>query len=340
VTRPAVSVLLPCYNAEANLDEALESLARQTIEEIEVIAVDDGSVDSTPAILARWAGFDSRIRVIRQDHAGIIEALNRGMAACSAPYIARMDHDDRCHSQRLFLQKGYLDAHPEVAVAGCLVRATPFGQVREGLRIYLDWLNSLVEGEDIRREIFIESPLVHPSVMFRAEVVRAVGGYQERGWPEDYDLWLRLYLNGVRFGKVPQVLLEWREHPHRLTRLDSRYSLENFLRLKAHYLTQGPLASRQSIFVWGAGMTGRRLVKQLERLEVPLVAFIDVDPAKIGRRRRGLPVLAPDELPERWGNSPKPALLAAVGARRARPLIRQHIRSMGLEEGSDWWFAA
>jgi glycosyltransferase involved in cell wall biosynthesis len=340
VTPPAVSVLLPCYNAEDSLDEALQSLASQTLQDFEVIAVDDGSTELTARILSHWESLDSRVRVIRQEHAGITAALNRGLETCSAAYIARMDHDDISYPQRLSLQRDFLDAHPEVSVVGCLVRGAPEGRIREGLRIYLEWLNSLVEDEDIRREIFIESPLAHPSVMYRAETVRRAGGYQDRGWPEDYDLWLRLYLEGARFAKVPQILLDWREHPERLTHRDSRYSLENFLRLKAHYLASGPLAGRRSVFIWGAGMTGRRVGKQLQRLELPLVAYIDVDPAKIGRRRRGLPILAPADLPDQWGKAPSPALLAAVGARKAKPLIRQHIASLGLTEGADWWFVA
>ncbi len=157
-----------------------------------------------------------------------------------------------------------------------------------------------------------------PSVTFRREVLLRAGGYQDYGWPEDYDLFLRLYLAGVRFAKLPEVLVEWREHPDRLTRTDSRYSLENFLRLKAHYLALGPLAGRDAVVMWGAGMVGRRLGKQLVRLGVPVEAYIDIDPRKIGSTRHGRPVLPPEALPEWWGRFKNPALLAAVGSRGAR----------------------
>ncbi|MDX1436477.1 MAG: glycosyltransferase [Anaerolineales bacterium] len=340
MSSPAVSVLLPCYNGGAALDRSLQSISQQTFENFELIAVDDGSTDESPAVLARWSEADPRLTVIRQDHRGIVAALQAGLEACSAPLVARMDHDDYAHPERLALQKEFLEANPDIAVAGCLVRGAPEGAVQEGLQIYLAWQNSLVAEADIRREIFIESPFVHPSVMFRSDAVRAAGGYQEHGWPEDYDLWLRLYLQGAGFGKVPQVLFDWYERPGRLTRADSRYSLENFLRAKACYLARGPLAGREEVFIWGAGMTGRRLTKQLERQDAPLKAFIDVDPAKIGKTRRGLPVLAPAELPELWTQASQPVLLAAVRARRARPLIRRHIAELGLEEGQDWWFAA
>jgi hypothetical protein len=233
-----------------------------------------------------------------------------------------------------------LNQHPEVGVVSCRVLGFPGGQARQGFEIYIEWLNSLLSDAGIRREMFVESPLPHPSVMFRRGLIMQAGGYQDRGWAEDYDLWLRLYIMGVRFEKLPQVLLEWREHPERLTRTDSRYSLENFLRAKAYYLVRGPLEGRDGVIVWGAGMLGRRLSKLLVRHEAPLAAFIDIDPRKIGRTQRGLPIVAPENLPgwlERFSN---PVVLAAVGARGARQLIRKRLTAFGLVEGENWWSVA
>lgn len=337
---PRVSVLMPCYNAEATLDEALGSLVSQSLDDFEIVAVDDGSTDATPSRLRDWASREPRLRVLTRPHAGLVDSLNAGLQACRSALVARMDTDDHSLPQRLERQADYLQAHPEVEVLGCLVAGFPTESVREGFAVYMGWLNSLVTDEEIRREMFIESPLAHPSVVYRRLCVLEAGGYQEHGWPEDYDLWMRLYLAGRRFAKLPEVLLEWREHPSRLTRTDSRYSLENFLRLKACYLMRGPLAGRESVIIWGAGMMGRRLGRQLIRLQAPLKSFIDIDPRKIGRQRHGLPVVSPDELPALWADSPGPALLAAVGARGARQLIRQRLQGFGLVEGRDWWSAA
>jgi glycosyltransferase involved in cell wall biosynthesis len=338
---PTVSVFMPCYNTAQTIGETLDSLARQTLKDFEVLAVDDGSQDATLEILQDWGRRDSRFRVLPRPHEGVIAAANAGIQACRAPYVARMDADDRAHPERLAKQVNYLEAHPEVAVVSCLVRAFPEKQVREGFRIYIEWLNALVTDDDIRREIFVESPLPNPSVTLRKEWIERMGGYQECGWPEDYDLYLRMYLAGARFAKIPQVLLDWREHPGRITRTDSRYSLENFLRAKAHYLTRGPLAERDAIIIWGAGMMGRRLSKHLMRTEnMPVVAFVDIDPKKIGRTRREKPIIAPEDLLKWWGRYRNPALLAAVGARGARGLIRARLTNLGLREGIDWWAAA
>jgi hypothetical protein len=251
-----------------------------------------------------------------------------------------MDADDRVHPTRLERQVEYLDAHPEVAVLSSLVEGFPSEDVREGFKIYMDWLNSLVTHADITREIFVESPLAHPSVTFRKRWVQDLGGYKEFGWPEDYDLWLRLYLEGAQFAKIPEILLYWCEYPQRLTRTDSRYSVKNFLRAKAHYLMLGPLVDRDAVIVWGAGQMGRRLAKHLLREGAPIVAFIDIDPKKIGRTRKGRPILAPETLKDELSSYANPVVLAAVGSRGARALIRERLSSMGLRESIDWWAVA
>jgi glycosyltransferase involved in cell wall biosynthesis len=337
---PSVSVLMPCFDASGTLPDALASLRAQTLADFQVVAVDDGSTDGSGEMLENWAIQDERFQVVSQDHQGIVAALNAGIRHCQAEYIARMDADDISSPTRLAHQVTYLDQHPQIAVLGCQVQGYPPREVRAGFEVYMAWQNGLLSDQDIRREIFIESPLAHPSAMMRKADLLEVGGYQEHGWAEDYDLWLRCYLGGKRFAKLPEVLLYWREHPGRLTRQDSRYSLENFLRAKAHYLVKGPLQDRNALIVWGAGMVGRRLSKYLLRGGAPLQAFIDIDPQKIGRTRRGLPILSPDVLPDWWERAANPVLLAAVGARGAREAIRQFLAAAGLREGQDWWGVA
>ena len=337
---PRVSILMPCYNAAETIEDALESLAGQTLEDFEVLAVDDGSSDATREILHQWERDDPRFQFLPSPHQGIVAALNLGLQRCRAGLVARMDADDRAHPLRLERQVSYMDSHPETAVLGCRVSAFPQCEVREGLHLYLEWQNALLSDADIRREIFIESPIAHPSAMLRRAWLDQVAGYQDHGWAEDYDLWLRLYLAGARFAKLPEELVAWRERPDRLTRVDSRYSLENFLRLKAQYLALGPCAGRDAVIVWGAGMMGRRLSKHLLRKDLNLVCFVDIDPRKIGRQRRGLPIIPPDDLIDWWGAYAAPVLLAAVGARGARPLIRDRLVEEDLLEGQDWWFVA
>lgn len=331
---------MPCYNAEATVDHAIKSIQDQTYQDWELLALDDGSEDGTLGRLQRWAGIEKRVNVIEREHSGLIPTLNAGWQLACGSLIARMDADDVSAPQRLELQAAWLDEHPQTSVVGSLVGGMPAGQVRKGFSIYIDWLNSLTTDEAIRREIFVESPLAHPSVMVRLEWLERVGGYQEHDWPEDYDLWLRMYLAGAVFEKVPRVLLYWRERPDRATRTDSRYSVKNFLRAKAHYLMKGPLANRDAVVVWGAGQMGRRLSKHLLWEGAPLAAFVEVDPAKIGRRKRGRPVIARSDLAGELSRHRRPAVIAAVGSRGARAQIRAYLTGLGLVEGRDWWAAA
>src|SRR3990170_6793727 len=337
MTPPTISVNMPCYNAGVTVDEAVPSILAQTWRALELIAVDDGSADDTASRLAAWAGRDPRVRVVRREHTGLVATLNAGLKLCRGAFVARHDADDIALPERLEAQAAWLHREPTLAVVGCLVEGFPVEDVREGFRVYLEWMNSLVSPEAITRQIFVESPLAHPSMMFRRGWLDRLGGYQDLGWPEDYDLLLRIHLASGRLGKVPRILQRWREHPGRLTRTDSRYSLEAFLRAEAHYLRRGPLASGPRVIVWGAGHMGRRLSKHLVREGIDLIAFVDVHPAKIGRERRGRPIVGPDDLPRLVRENSPAAVLAAVGARGARELIRARLTAMELEEGRDWW---
>ncbi len=339
--QPKVSVLLPVRDAARFLDTSLRSLADQRFEPFEIVAIDDGSVDETPAILSSWRRRESRLRVIHSDARGLVSALNLGLQHCSADLVARMDADDSAHPDRLLRQVALFESKPDTAVVACQVEHFSDRGVGEGLRVYEGWLNSLLSHEDMERERFIESPVPHPAVMYRRAAVVIAGGYRDLDWPEDYDLWLRLFEDGHRFAKVPEVLHSWRDRSDRLTRTDRRYAVERFLECKAEHLMSGPLRRCRELIVWGAGQTGRRLAKHLLRRNAPLSAFIDIDPAKWGRTVRGVGVEAPQALDRIGsGSSDGVVILAAVSSRGARGKIRAALDARGLREGADYWCVA
>ena len=335
VCLPRVSVLLPVFNGAEYLKPCLESLERQTLSNFEVVAVDDGSTDDSGEILTNWACRDRRFRVLQRAHCGLIQTLNEGLKACRSFLVARMDADDIAHPERLRLQVNLLENSPEISVASSLVQHFPSHRIRDGFRLYDQWINSLSSDEAMRRERFVESPVGHPSVMFRREVVAAAGGYRDRGWPEDYDLWLRLFEAGKVFAKVPRILLFWRERSNRLSRIDSRYSGRAFLRCKAHFFARGPGAEGTSIVLWGAGPNGKKLHRFLGEEGVPIKAVIDIDSSKIGGRIRGSQVLPPAALPGLLDE--RTVVVAAVASRGARQLIRSRLVSLDLTEGQDFW---
>ena len=363
---PVVSILLPIRDAAATLDSCLSSLVDQTVPDWECLAIDDGSKDGSRDIIDRWAGRDARIRALDSPPpGGIVAALEKARRLARGAFLARQDADDRSLPARFAQQLEALDRDPRLAVVGCTTW-TP-GDLTDGMRRYLDWLAGCTDPETCARDIWIESPIAHPTAMIRSSIMQEVGGYRDCGWPEDYDLWLRIHRAGWRIGNLSDVLYEWTDSPGRLSRRDPRYSPDAFLRCKVHHLCRWFVEHgiTRQVVVWGAGRDGKRLARALEaergmprqsaatqsiglaramEAEISkceavgeaapgIVAFIDIDPRKIGRRRRGLPILDPDSCRKAF---PGAFYLAAVGVAGARGLIRATLTGWGLSEGEDF----
>ena len=334
MTDPAVTVLLPFRNAAPTLQEALDSVSRQTLPGFEVLGVDDHSDDDSPALFARRARRDPRFRLLASPARGLVPALNAGLAAARAPLVARMDADDRMLPERLERQLAFLRAHPGVSLVGTATRPFPPTLVSDGFRRYVDWQNRCNDPDRIADEIYIESPFAHPSVMYRKAAVTGIGGYRDGPFPEDYELWLRLHHEGHRLAKLPERLLEWREHPGRASRTDPRYSREAFDRLRAAYLAMdGRLRARADNFVvWGAGRVTRKRCRHLLERGFRPTAWVDVDPRKIGNRLNGVPVVGPGWL----DRGERPLVLVYVAAHGARELIAEELESRGYRRGRDY----
>ncbi len=352
---PLVSVLLPVRNGGAWLDDAIASILGQTLEDLELIVVDDGSTDDTPARLAAWVARDARVRPYdgapgesapgpahdpggprtasgRPPSRGIVAALERGRAAARGRYLARMDADDVAEPTRLERQHALLRSDPSLAGCGCGVRYFPDDVVRDGARRYEAWLNANTTSEQVEAALFVECPLAHPTFFLRADAVDAVGGYRDRGWPEDYDLVLRLWRAGRRLGNVPEVLHRWRERPDRLSRTHPAYAPDAFLACKVHHLRRSLLAGGREAVLWGAGPVGKAFSRALRAAGTDVAAFVDLDPRKIGQDIHGAPVLDTESALALRG----PLHLAAVGQEGARDRIRALLVGGGHRPGADF----
>lgn len=326
-----MSILLPCRDAAAHLHECIASLEAQTFTDYEVIAVDDGSSDATGAILHDWSARDDRVRVAHTAPAGIVCALHAAVEQARGEVIARMDADDVAHPERLQAQLACMAEH-ELAACAAQVEYFPRENLSDGALAYEQWVNSLVTPEDIARDVFVECPLPHPTLMVRSDVLERIGGYRETGWPEDYDLVLRLWAAGLRLGKVARPLLRWRNGDARLSRTDVRYGQAAFRACRVAFLESTLLRARQHLVICGAGPVGKAFARDLLARGHTLRAFVDLDERKIGQVIHGAPVLPYAALGEPAGCF----ALAAVAGRRARTEIRRALTQRGWIEMRDF----
>lgn len=329
---PRISIVMPVFNAAATLDEAVTSILQQQYEDWELIVVEDGSTDDSPDLLRRHAARDSRIRMISQEHGGIVTALRQGCAQARGHFIARMDADDISLPERLAEQVRLLENATGPALCGACAKTVGAAAGSGRLR-YESWINNLIHHENIVRELFVECPLPHPTFMLPRGLYEHLGGYRETNWPEDYDLVMRAWMAGARFCKPEGVLLHWREHPLRLSMNDPRYSPEAFRRGKRHFLYETFLKGAGAFIQWGAGEVGK---KWLREWPSPPMAAVDINPRKIGRKIHGVPIIPPEALPPP-GTS---FIVIAVGAPGARDEIRDRLNPRGYREMTHYLFLA
>ena len=332
---PRVSILLPAYNAERTLPATLRSILRQTEPDWECVVVDDGSSDATLACARTVADRDARVVVVATPHAGLVAALNAGMAHCRARIVARMDADDLMHRRRLTAQLQLLDAAPQLSAVGCHVRLFPRAPLRDGLRAYERWVNCIDSAQRVREEAYVECPIVHPTLTIRRDVLVQLG-YRDCGWPEDYDLVLRLLTRGDAIGVVPERLLCWRNGPHRLTWSGEQYGLDRLTACKAAFLAAHFLADGDTYILWGFGDTGRALHRALLRHGKRPSHVVEVHPGRLGNVIHGAPVVGYDQLPR----LPRRPVVVSVAGEGPRRQIREAMAAMGFLELRDFVCAA
>jgi len=326
-----VSILLPVHNARATLGSCLTSITRQSEGAFDCVIVDDGSTDGSLELARDWASRDPRFRVVAQPRRGLVPTLQHGVSLCRAPFTARMDADDIMLRHRLRDQLALLEAEPSLSAAGCHVRLFPRQAVRDGLRQYERWLNSIDSPQRLRREAFVECPIAHPTLFIRTAILRELD-YRETGWPEDYDLILRLLEQGHTLSSMPRVLLCWRDGPARLSRVDPRYQLARFTQCRAHFLARGLLRSAERYVLWGYGSTGKALRKALLQHDKRPAVIVELHPGRLGQRIFGAEVIAPEQLRQLRD---LPIVVSVAGA-RARGEIRGALDGMGFVELRDY----
>ena len=236
---PKISVVMPAYNAEKYIAQAIDSILGQSYRDFEFLILNDCSTDGTEAIISAYN--DPRIVYLKNDkNMGVAATLNKGFAAARGEYIARMDADDISLPERFSLQVAFLDAHPEVTVLGTHVECFS----TEGSGPLVQYMGSSAQ---LRIDLLFSSALAHPSVMLRRQPILALGGYDSHfEGMEDYELWCRV-AEKSDLAVLPQVLLRYRIHPSQVTQQPSERKRQAARTLKMRQLTQLGIPTEGSI---------------------------------------------------------------------------------------------
>jgi len=229
-----VSVVLPCYQAEAFVGDALDSLLGQSYAHLEILALDDGSTDGTRGILEGAAAADARVRVlVNGENRGLIATLNRGVTEARGEFIARMDADDLALPRRFERQVGYLVDHPDVGVLGSGAEL-----IDEGGRSVGRLAPRCLGTEAAGFMVLLATPVAHPTLLARSEVMRlhAYSGEARALHTEDYELLTRVSAAGVGIANVPHVLLRRRIHSGSVSQRHEALQGRNFVACSKAFL--------------------------------------------------------------------------------------------------------
>jgi glycosyltransferase involved in cell wall biosynthesis len=220
--RPLVSIVMPVYDAAATVEEAGRSLLTQTYQPLEIVVIDDGSHDRSAEIV-RGLG-DPRLKIVRQEHRGLVPALVRGCAEAEGEYVARLDADDITYPERIAAQTAYLEKHGEIGLLG-----TWASLCDEDGRTWS--FEPPPNDAALRRYLLRDNPFVHSTVMFRKQAYGDAGGYAD-GPNEDYRLWIRM-ARAWKIAILPDVLVM-----HRVRRASHSGSMPRSAALRARLAAQ------------------------------------------------------------------------------------------------------
>jgi hypothetical protein len=229
--QPLVSVIMPVYNAAPYLQESIDSILQQTYSNFEFIIFNDGSTDASATIIAAAAVRDPRIIFVDGPNRGLVAQLNNGIEQAQGIYLARMDADDIAPAERLALQVAYLEANLEVGLCGGAVRMFGAG---------VDTLVQLPEDNNtIRYTLCWQNAFFHPAVTLRRSVLLTHGlRYREEYMTaEDYQLWCEMS-RVTQLHNLPEVMLNYRIHPHQLTRVQSARGQRTTARIREEQMAQ------------------------------------------------------------------------------------------------------
>lgn len=219
---PLVSVLMPVYNGELYLEEAIESILNQSYTHFEFIIINDGSTDNSAQIIFSFS--DSRIKYhSNESNIGLVKTLNIGIDLCKGEYVARMDQDDISYTDRLETQILHLEKNKQIGFIGSWINVIPENRM----------VKFPSSHEEIHAQIHFQNPFAHPTIIFRKELLNTLDEKYNTDFKniEDYELWSRL-IKMTEAVNYPKVLLDYRKHPNQMSRVGKLDAIRSSVEIK------------------------------------------------------------------------------------------------------------
>jgi len=263
-----ISILMPVKNAAAYLPECLDSILAQSIDNWELLAINDHSTDESKAILEAFSKKDKRIQTFDNQGNGIINALRIAYTHSTGAYLTRMDADDVMPSEKLATLRDLLEKNGRGNVATGMVKYFAAEGIKDGYQKYENWLNDLTQYCTNFTNIYKECVIPSPCWMLHRADLEACGAFRADRYPEDYDLCFRMYEARFKVVASKQVLHLWRDHSTRASRNDNNYADNRFLDIKLYYFLKLEKKKNHPLVIWGAGKKGKNIAQYLLKKEV------------------------------------------------------------------------
>jgi len=330
---PLVSILIPFKNTAPFLRNCFDSILEQTTENWEVIAINDGSSDTSFEIVKHYANSDSRIKVFNNNGSGIIEALRTSYSFSKGKFITRMDSDDIMKPERIEIMAADLEKKGMGHLAIGQVKYFSEKGISDGYDRYEKWLNMLTAQGTNYSEIFKECVIPSPCWMVHRKDLEACEAFEPNRYPEDYDLTFRFYEKGLKIIPSNRVLLLWRDYDNRTSRTSEHYAHNYFLDIKLHYFIKLHLDIKTDLVVWGAGNKGKTIAKALIDKNIDF-NWICNNPKKIGKEIYGKILMSVDSLE----NIAKSQTIITVANTDEQQTIRTYFAKLGKLNMVDYFF--
>lgn len=226
--KPLISVIMPCFNRQNYIVQAIESILNQTYVEFEFIIIDDCSKDNTFEIVQKYAEVDKRIKALRNDkNMGIVYTLNRGLKEAKGKYITRMDDDDISLPQRFEKQVEFMEKNEDIVVCGSYVEVFD-----DNDKIYFPLMRES-EPEILALMMNFGNPMGHSNIILRKDFLDAHRLSYEQDYKdaEDYYLWTQILVKGGKIANVPEILVKYRSHGGKISFIYHKHQQELCLKI-------------------------------------------------------------------------------------------------------------